>query len=180
MTEQTIDTEYGPARLLWDDQSGTEPGWFLRYHRDTDPEAIGSRNLDEYITATHADEALTEALAFLAREGIGAGRKLTSAQAAEAAGLRSATSWRVRVSEGRMPPCDDRYDSRTPWWWQTTVIRALAAKVGQGTRTDLWDPSEHGAVAGFGTGICQPCRDGKPGCEGGQCCCRCRAEGIEY
>lgn len=56
------------------------------------------------------------------------------------------------------------------WLWETGRL--------DGTRTmEDWDPAPHGAVAGFGTGICIPCREGRDGCEGRDCCCRCRAGG---
>lgn len=84
------------------------------------------------VVSDHAAER--EALRFLAREGIGAGRQLTSARAAQVAGLKDAASWRATAWR---PEPDDHHDARTPWWWETTVLRAMASRPGQGARTDL-------------------------------------------
>ena len=138
-----IETEHGPAILRWDrDSDPDNAGWVLRYHLEPEhsPDALGRRNLDEPLDADigedDAEQARQAAVEFLARERVGAGRRLTSAQAAAVAGLASAASWRSRVSEWGVES-DGRHDARTPWWWETTVLRAVASRPGQGARLDL-------------------------------------------
>lgn len=137
----TIDTEHGPALVWWDSTSDPgNPGWVLRYHLEPEdsPDALGRRNLDQplYVDAgpDGIADAEREALRFFVREGVGAGRRLTSAQAAPVAGLKDAASW--RAARWRPEP-DDHHDARTPWWWETTVLRTIASRPGQGARTDL-------------------------------------------
>jgi hypothetical protein len=136
----TIDTEHGPATLWWDDESDpSNPGWVLRYHLEPEgsPDALGRRHLDEPLDVDGDEDAARRvALEHLADLGIGAGRRLTSADAAEVAGLGSAASWRNRAREWGVAP-DGHYDARTPWWWQTTVTLARRSRPGQGARTDL-------------------------------------------
>lgn len=58
-------------------------------------------------------------------------RKLTGAEAANIAGI-SATSWRSNVSRQRAPQPDGWHDSRTRWWWESTVRLARSAMPGRG------------------------------------------------
>ena len=57
--------------------------------------------------------------------------RLTSAQAAEVAGL-AASSWRVYVSRGDAPAPDGMIDGRTPYWLRSTIETYLEKKAGKG------------------------------------------------
>jgi predicted DNA-binding transcriptional regulator AlpA len=46
--------------------------------------------------------------------------RLTSAQAAEVAGVKP-SSWRVYVSRGDAPQPDGMIDGRTPFWLRSTI-----------------------------------------------------------
>ena len=61
----TISTEHGDARILWDSTNGAEnEGWFLRYSNGRQD------HLDEALMSDTLADAIVEAEAFLAREGL--------------------------------------------------------------------------------------------------------------
>lgn len=61
--------------------------------------------------------------------------RLTNEDAAALAGISPGT-WRNYVARGRAPQPDGRL-GRTPWWHRATIDTWVAARPGQGARTDL-------------------------------------------
>lgn len=60
-----ISTAHGDARILWDGDHGPQDeGWFLRYSNGRQD------NLDEALMSDTLADAMIEAAAFLAREGL--------------------------------------------------------------------------------------------------------------
>lgn len=63
-------------------------------------------------------------------------KKLRVTEAAARAGVADST-WRAYVAREQAPAADGQYDGRTPYWFESTVDAWIAARPGQGTRTDL-------------------------------------------
>ncbi len=120
MTSVEIPTEHGPAVLWWDDR-GDCPGWVLRYHLG---EEVGQRHLDEPLDSEDEDTARRDALLWLGQQGIGAGRRLTTAEAAARAGVTRA-GWRSLARRWGVAP-GGHYDARTPWYWESQALAARA------------------------------------------------------
>ena len=72
--------------------------------------------------------------------------KLSTAQAAERAGVQPATwrSWRQRkLPRGNpVPDPDGWHDARTPWWLKSTIDAWTSRRAGRGARTDLHQPKK--------------------------------------
>jgi hypothetical protein len=112
----SITTEHGPAVTWWDERTDS---WVLSYP------LVNQQFVDQPLPAGNRNDlaaAVSAAVAFLADQEIGAGRKLLLFEAA-ALTSRLSAQWRDEALAGLLPAPDGAFDDATPWWWETTILR---------------------------------------------------------